>query len=605
VPGSTTRRKRSRGSVEELPSGSLRVSVYAGIDPVTKRRHYLREIIPAGPKAVAEAEKVMRRLAGQVDERRHPRTNATVSHLLDKHFELVTLERSTRATYVGYADKHIRPLIGAVKVGALDADTFDSFHAELRRCRDHCDGRPYTDHRTSWAHDCDVRCHPHECRPLGAATIRQIHFILSSALKRAVRWRWLATNPIVQAEPPAAPKPNPQPPTPLEAGRILAAAWADLDWGALVWLAVVTGVRRGELCGLQWRKVDLEAGVLTLNRSIGQRNKQTWEKDTKTHQQRRIALDPETVDILTEHRQRCADRAASLGTDLSADAFVFSLAPDGSTYLRPNSVSERYSDLADRLGIRTSLHKLRHYSATELIAAGVDVRTVAGRLGHGGGGTTTLRVYAAWVSESDQRAATSLFARMPARPREAAATEPRPDRPLYPYEEIAASLRAEIESGTFVAGSLLPGVKVLAADRGVAVGTAHRALTMLAKSGHVEVVPGRGFRVLKLSALEESGSAPAVTVPEVTAGDFVVADLDSSTRPVLLDLVVLHRGTTFARFSAAADPRSADDLHDLLVDSLRRHGEDETSVADYEMEVRRAGEATLMTTFVAPHLRHR
>ena len=59
------------------------------------------------------------------------------------------------------------------------------------------------------------------------------------------------------------------------------------------------------------------------------------------------------------------------------------------------------------------MHALRHYSATELIAAGVDVRTVAGRLGHGGGGATTLRVYAAWLSESDQRAAAALSRRLP------------------------------------------------------------------------------------------------------------------------------------------------------------------------------------------------
>jgi len=93
---------------------------------------------------------------------------------------------------------------------------------------------------------------------------------------------------------------------------------------------------------------------------------------------------------------RVEERCTALDITPPADAFVFSLAPDNSTYMRPNSVSERYSDLADRLGILTSLHKLRHYSATELIAAGVDVRTVAGRLGHGGGGTTTLRVYAEW-----------------------------------------------------------------------------------------------------------------------------------------------------------------------------------------------------------------
>ena len=64
------------------------------------------------------------------------------------------------------------------------------------------------------------------------------------------------------------------------------------------------------------------------------------------------------------------------------------------------------------VGIDTHLHALRHYSATELISAGVDIRTVAGRLGHGGGGATTLRVYAAWVSESDKRAADILAGRM-------------------------------------------------------------------------------------------------------------------------------------------------------------------------------------------------
>jgi integrase len=72
--------------------------------------------------------------------------------------------------------------------------------------------------------------------------------------------------------------------------------------------------------------------------------------------------------------------------------------------------------MTDRLGVATTLHKLRHYSATELILGGVDVRTVAGRLGHGGGGTTTLRTYTAWVSEADQRAATGLAGRMPVRP---------------------------------------------------------------------------------------------------------------------------------------------------------------------------------------------
>jgi integrase len=300
-------------------------------------------------------------------------------------------------------------------VGDLDADLFDSFYAELRRCREHCDRRPYIEHRTARVHECDSRCRLHVCTPLADSTIRQIHFILSGALKRAVRWRWIATNPINQAEPPAAPKSKPRPPTAAEAARILAEAWKDPDWGLLVWLTMMTGLRRGELCGLRWKHVDLASGTVTLERSIGQRSRETWEKDTKTHQHRRIALDPEAVVLLLEHRRRCEAIAASLGLELSKAAFVFSMSPDGSTHRLPDSVSQRYAKLARRLGIKTTLHKLRHYSATELIAAGVDIRTVAGRLGHGGGGTTTLRTYAAWVAESDQRAATTLVARLPAR----------------------------------------------------------------------------------------------------------------------------------------------------------------------------------------------
>jgi hypothetical protein len=92
------------------------------------------------------------------------------------------------------------------------------------------------------------------------------------------------------------------------------------------------------------------------------------------------------------------------------------------------------------------VHSLRHYSATELIAAGVDVRTVAGRLGHGSGGATTLKVYAAWVDEADRRAATTMASIMPA-PIAA------PREPRGPYEVIAAQLREESQLVSCVAAT--------------------------------------------------------------------------------------------------------------------------------------------------------
>jgi integrase len=220
----------------------------------------------------------------------------------------------------------------------------------------------------------------------------------------------------------------------------------------LVWLTMVTGARRGELCGLRWSHVDLQNGVL-IRRAIAQHGAERFEKDTKTHQQRRVALDPETVKALAEHLERCQARCEAVGVPLARDAFVFSLAPDSSRPLVPSSLSQRYSRLAKRLGIETHLHCLRHYSATELIAAGVDVRTVAGRLGHSGGGVTTLRVYAAWLAEADQRASARLAQRghvRPAPPTNEAERALR--RPRSRRERLAVELREKILNGDLADG---------------------------------------------------------------------------------------------------------------------------------------------------------
>jgi integrase len=416
----TSRSGRQKGSIDQLPSGALRVRVYAGVDPVTKRRHDLIEVIPPGPKALKQAEAARARLVASVEERRNPRTSATIDQLLDKYLDQFDGAPNTLTNYRGYMRNHVSPLIGNVKVGALDAEVLDSFYAELRRCRQHCSGKAGSQHWTRQPHECDQRCtRPHACRPLGASVVRHIHFLLSGAFERAVRWRWVSVNPVSLATPPAAPKPNPQPPSPREAARIVEEAWKDPDWGALVWTAMTTGARRGELCAIRLHSVDLDEGreTLWLRRAIRKESGVLVEAELKTHQQRRIALDAETAAVLREHIERATARAASLGLDLRADAFLFSGSPDSSTFPIPDSVTQRYDRLAARLGISTTFHRLRHYSATELIAAGVDPRTVAGRLGHGGGGTTTLKTYSAWVSEADQRAATSLGARIPERPR--------------------------------------------------------------------------------------------------------------------------------------------------------------------------------------------
>jgi integrase len=134
--------------------------------------------------------------------------------------------------------------------------------------------------------------------------------------------------------------------------------------------------------------VDLEAAELLILRNLFQAAGRLVEKDTKTHAARRLAPSDDSVALLDEHRRRCVERAEACGVRLSDDVYVFSFDPAGRQPMHPDSVTHRFSRLARRLGLRTPLHDLRHYAATQLIAGGVDLRTVSGRIGHAGGGAT-------------------------------------------------------------------------------------------------------------------------------------------------------------------------------------------------------------------------
>lgn len=150
--------------------------------------------------------------------------------------------------------------------------------------------------------------------------------------------------------------------------------------------------------------------------SIGERIIRTADgmllKDTKSHQMRRVSIDAPTVDLLRAHREDFAARLALLGAELTDRTWVSSASPDISRPRDPASLTRRYGRLVAKLGIDTTLKELRQYSATELLTAGVDVRTVTGWLGHGDG-TTPLRHYAAWVGTADQAAAELIGTRSP------------------------------------------------------------------------------------------------------------------------------------------------------------------------------------------------
>jgi integrase len=462
------RRRRSRGHIRQLPSGSFRAMVYAGTDPLTGKQRYLRETC----RTFAEAELALTRLQSQVDEDRHPKSGITVEQAVRQWLEVAKLAETTLDRYNDLIRLYIVPTFGNLPAAKLDAELLERFYARLQRCRELCNGRPSAGH---------------SCKPLASSTVRKIHFIIRGSLERAVRWRHLGVNRAALTVVPAGAPSKPDPPSAEEAARLLGAAWAaDSEWGLLLWLTMVIGPRRGEVSALRWEHVDLSRGSVRIERSTAQPRSGLIEKETKSRQQRRIVVDPQTVEMLKVHRDRCERRCADLGCTLGPMTYVFSPAPDGSVPWPPRSLTRRYRYLAQKLNLRsTRLHSLRHYSATELIAAGVDIRTVAGRLGHGSGGATTLRIYAAWVDEAGQRAAGTIANIMPQ------LAEPTSRPPRGPYERIASSLREQIADGRLGPGDLVPTTHDLALVHNVSIATAHRAIALLSAEGLIDVSRGR------------------------------------------------------------------------------------------------------------------
>lgn len=146
-------------------------------------------------------------------------------------------------------------------------------------------------------------------RPLPPATIRKIHYLISGAYHRALRWHWIDHSPTSEADSPPKPHPEPQPPTPAEASQIVHAAWAHPDLSPLVWLAMVTDARRGELCALRWRHVDATRRILVIRASIAQVGAETWERTPSCTS---VAISPST--LTTPPCSRLTPRATAQGS---------------------------------------------------------------------------------------------------------------------------------------------------------------------------------------------------------------------------------------------------------------------------------------------------
>jgi integrase len=259
-------------------------------------------------------------------------------------------------------------------------------------------------------HECRrAGCRPHICRPMEANTIRGIHGILSGAFAAAVRWDWTSRNPAESARPPTASR-KPVPATPPEdVAKVIAEARArSAALGLYVWLVAITGARRGELCAVQVRDIDLDGGLIHVAFNYVVRGGRRVRKDTKTHQDRWLAIDPDTCALIREYLGEIRAALALVGVELASDGYLFSSDPLHARPWNPDWATHQVADASAAAGVPFSIKGGRHYTASQLLVAGFDRRNTAARLGHSGGGATTLRYYADPVPEADRRAAAYL-----------------------------------------------------------------------------------------------------------------------------------------------------------------------------------------------------
>ena len=372
------------GSMRQRGDDSWQLRVHAGRDPGTGRKRYVERTFRGNKR---NASKALAAMVAEVDQRPVGSLGkGTVAALCREWLAHATPSFSPKTveTTRMYIEDPIIPVLGSTQVAKLTPSDLDRFYRQLLEV-----GRSRG--------------------PYAPATIRRVHGIIRRALTQGVRWGWITHNSAIDASPPRVPLKELKPPDPDQVVRVFhLAEESDPELATFIMLAASSGARRGELLALRWSDIDLDRGRLSIERGIVRVGDDIIEQGTKTHQSRRISLDAGTVAALRAHEVLMIQRAQAASSVITSQSFVFSHSVDCSSPWHPDSTSRAFRRICQQAGVEdVRLHDLRHYVATRLLAAGVDVRTVAGRLGHRNP-STTLNVYSHFVPETDQEAAETL-----------------------------------------------------------------------------------------------------------------------------------------------------------------------------------------------------
>lgn len=292
-------------------------------------------------------------------------SKTTVAEYLDKWLEHVKSQVSPRTVerYGELARKNIAPLIGSIALTKLTPMTISTAYSTALASgrRDGGGG-------------------------LAPRTVHHCHRVLKQALAQAVRWELLSRNPADAVDPPKVERVAMTTYDLKQTGELIGAMRGT---GLFIptLLAVLLGMRRGEIAALRWRSVDLDAGQVAVVESAEQMNGTVRLKPPKSGRARTVALAQTIIDELRIHRIEQAQSLLKLGVRLSQDHFVCAHA-DG-RMMQPTWITHEWVRLIRGTALPAyRFHDLRHAHATHLLASGAHPKVASERLGHSKVGIT-------------------------------------------------------------------------------------------------------------------------------------------------------------------------------------------------------------------------
>lgn len=347
-----------------------------GRDPQTGKREYFSKLIIGKPK---DAQKYLREKLREIDLGTFVKPSvATVSEYLDEWRKVSAKPRIAPNTFEQYTDilnRYVRPATGSLKLSSLRPMKIQALYSDMLE------------------------------RRLSARIVRYTHAVLNSAFKQAVKWSVLALNPAELVDLPKIERKEMQALTPEEAAKFLDAAATD-RYGILFHVAVVTGMRPSEYIGLQWKDINFETGVVTVQRTLTWKRDGTWYfGEPKTSRSRRsIPLPASLMPLLKEHKIRQAEKRLKAGPEYHNLDLIFS-GQEGQPLMQHNLIVRHFKPTLKQAELPDSirLYDLRHTCATLLLVAGENPKVVSERLGHSSV-VITLDTYS-HVLPSMQRAA--------------------------------------------------------------------------------------------------------------------------------------------------------------------------------------------------------